>query len=140
SNQVLPHPDPDTEGAGGGFQYALSERTQLTGGLEWSQPSGVSADRVVSATVGYAWSGRKWFASAGGGIAVRPFEISTATPPQTTSPSQTVLPIYDAAIGYKFGTQTLLVEYSRAAHDEYGHGGRNFTTRFPGTLHSAPRL
>jgi hypothetical protein len=140
SRGMLPSPDSNTESVSGGVRYDLSERTQLTGGLEWSQTSGVSADRVLSATVGYAWSGRKWFASAAGGVAMRPFAISNATPQLTTSPSQTVLPIYDAAIGYKFRTQTLIVEYSRVAHDEYGHGGRNGATGFENSVHSVAGL
>jgi hypothetical protein len=44
--------------------------------------------------------------------------------------------IYNGAIGYRFRTQTLLVQYSRAPHDEYGHGGRNIATGFEGNVQS----
>jgi hypothetical protein len=89
----------------------------------------------VISTVGYGWSGRKWFTSATVGAAVRPFPtpvVTSSTPAPIRAPSL----VYSGGIGYKFLTQTLLVQYSVASHDEYGRGGRNSVTGFTGNVQS----
>lgn len=131
--EVLPFPDSTAEGAGVGITYDRSERTQLLAALDWSRTSGVSADNVVAATGGYGWTGRKWFVAATLGVALRPFEIENAAP-LSTDRSRTPAITYSGAIGYKFRTQTLLAQYSRAPHDEFGHGGRNPVTGFTGDV------
>jgi hypothetical protein len=131
---VLSLPDSTAEGARMAVTYARSERTQLTAALNWSQISGIEADRVVSATLGYGWYGRKWFAEGTAGAALRPFQTLVAAIPSTTTSSRTPLIVGSAAVGYKFQTQTLLVRYSRAAHDEASHGARNIVTGFGGNV------
>jgi hypothetical protein len=69
------------------------------------------------------------------GAALRPFHTAVDAP-LTSSARRAPELVYSGAIGYKFQTQTLLVEYSRAPHDEYGHGGRNVATGFEGNVHS----
>ena len=133
---VLGLPDSTAEGARMAVTYDHSERTQLTTALNWSQTSGIEADKAVSATLGYGWYGRKWFAEGTGGVALRPFQALVASVPSTTTSSRMPLIVGSAAIGYKFQTQTLLVRYSRAAHDEAGHGGRNIVTGFGGNVQS----
>lgn len=127
--------DSTAASAGVGVRYDRSERSQVTAALDWFQTSGVSADKVVVATVGYGWSGRKWFATATVGAA-QPFQAPVASAPSTTVSSRTPEVVYRGAVGYKFRTETLLVQYSRAAHDEYGHGGRNVVTGFEGNVQS----
>jgi hypothetical protein len=128
-------PDSSVEGAGVGIRYDRSERTQLTANLEWLRASGASLDNVLLATVGYGWSGRKWFSETTVGVAVRPFR-APAIALLTTSPDRTPEIVYSGAIGYKFQAHTLLVGYSRAPLDQYGHGGRNAATGFAGNVHS----
>jgi hypothetical protein len=134
--QALSSPDSTAQTAAVGVRYDQSERTQLTADLGWSQTSGVMTGKVVSATVGYGWSGRKWFTLTTVGAALQPFQTPDAAAPITTASSRTPMIIYSGAIGYKFRTQTLLVQYSRAPHDEYGHGGRNVATGFEGNVQS----
>jgi hypothetical protein len=134
--QVPLSPDSTAESAGVGIRYNQTERTQLTAELSWSQTTGVTRDKVVSATLGYGWSGKKWFALTTMGAGMRPFPTPVAAAPLTTTSSRTPVIIYSGAIGYKFRTQTLLVQYSRAPHDEYGHGGRNTATGFAGNVQS----
>jgi hypothetical protein len=134
--QVLSFPDSTAENAGFGVRYGRSERSQLTAALDWSKTSGDFTDERVAATVGYGWAGRKWFTAATAGADLRPFETPAAIGPVTTIPNRTPAIIYSAAIGYKFGTQTLLAQYRRASHDEYGHGGRNIATGFEGNVQS----
>jgi hypothetical protein len=132
---VVSSPDSAADSAGIGVRYDRSERTQLTADLGWSQASGATTDTAVSATVGYGWSGRKWFTTATVGAALRPFETAAAAPLTTTGSGAPTV-VYSGALGYKFRTQTLLVQYSRAAHDAYGHGGRNTATGFAGNVQS----
>jgi hypothetical protein len=133
---VPPFPDSTAGNAGMGVRYARSERTQLTAALDWSQTSGFFTDEAVLATVGYGWSGRKWFTSITAGAALRPFETQPGAGPVTTIRDRTPAIIYGALVGYKFQTQTFLVQYDRASHDEYGHGGRNIATGFEGNVQS----
>ena len=134
--QVLPFPESTAENAGAGVRYGRSERSQFTAAVDWSKASGVFTDEAVFATVGYGWSGRKWFTSATVGAALRPFQVPVAVGALTTSRNRTPAIIGGALIGYKFRTQTLLVQYGRASHDEYGHGGRNIATGFEGNVES----
>ncbi len=134
--QALWLSDSSGESAGLGIGYRRSERTRLTADLIWSRTSGVSTDEAVSATAGYAWSGRKWFTLITGGAALRPFTTPSAAAPATTTRRRPPTFIYSAAAGYRFRTQTLLVHYSREAHDEYGHGGLNVATGFEGNVQS----
>jgi hypothetical protein len=136
SVETLSSPDSTAESADVGVRYDRSERTQLTADLGWSQTSGGITDKVMSATLGYGWSGRKWFTLTTVGAALRPFQTSVTSAPMTTTSSRTPMLIYNGAIGYRFRTQTLLVQYSRAPHDEYGHGGRNIATGFEGNVQS----
>ena len=92
------------------------------------------------ATIGYAWSGRKWFTLTTAGVAVRPFGTPVTDVEEPTIPSQTPALIWNGAIGYKFRTQTLLVQYSVAPHDMYGYGGRNVETGFEGNVQSVAGL
>jgi hypothetical protein len=135
--QVLLFPDSTAENAGVDVRYGRSERSQLTAALDWSQASGAFTDEAVLAKVGYGWSGRKWFSATTVGAALRPFKTPLAVEPLTTIRNRTPAIVYGALIGYKFRTQTLLVQYSRASHDEYGHGGRNIATGFEGNVQSA---
>jgi hypothetical protein len=134
--QVQPFPNSTAENAGVGVRYGRSERSQVTAGLDWSQASGSFADEAVFATIGYGWSGRKWVTATTVGAAFRPFQTPVAVGPLTTIRNQTPAIFYSAVIGYKFRTQTLLVQYRRASHDEYGHGGRNIATGFEGDVQS----
>jgi hypothetical protein len=134
--QVLPFPDSTAESAGVGVRYARSERSQFTAAVDWSQASGVFTDEAVFATAGYGWTGRKWFTATTAGAALRPFPAPVAVGPLTTTRNQTPAIVGSALVGYKFQTQTLLVQYSRASHDEYGHGGRNIATGFEGNVQS----
>jgi hypothetical protein len=134
--RLLRSPESRAASGGLGVRYDRSERTQLTFALDWSQTSGVSVDKVLIATVGQGWSGRKWFtmATIGAGI---PFRAGSAAESSTTAAGWTPEIVYGGTIGYKFAAQTLLAQYSRAAHDEYGHGGRNVVTGFEGNVQSA---
>ena len=134
NDTVLAATDSSVRSAGLAIRYDRSERTQLTGAIDWSQASGASVDNIVIATLGYGWSGRKWFTAATLGAAVRPFRELDAATAVTGSGRPEV--VYGAALGYKFRTQTLLAQYSRAAHDEYGNGGRDVTTGFEGNVQS----
>jgi hypothetical protein len=134
--QAPPSPDSTAERATAGVRYRRSERTQLTAALDWSQTSGVSADKALFATLGHGWSGRKWLTAATVGVAFRPFAGTAGVAPETTSATRAPALIWSAAIGYKFRAQTLLVQYSRAPHDEYGRGGRNLETGFQGNVQS----
>jgi hypothetical protein len=124
-----------SEHVGLGVRYARSERTQLTASLDWTQISGVTADQVISGTIGYGWTGRKWFMEGAVGAGGRPSRTTIAGDASATVPTKPVVS-YHAAVGYKFNTQTLLVQYRRAAHDDYGHGGRNVETGFEGHVES----
>jgi hypothetical protein len=120
--------DSTAEYVGLGIRYDRSERSQFTADTAWSQTAGVATDEVVSATVGYGWTGRKWFMRTTVGGALRPFHQSDA--------NRLPVIIYSGAIGYKFNAQTLLVQYTRAPHDELGQGGRNTITGFEGDMQS----
>lgn len=133
--EAFPSVDATSERVGLGVRYDRSERTQLTASVDWTQTSGVTADQVIIATLGYGWTGRKWFMTSSVGAGARPFRTLIADDPSATVPTKPVI-AYSAAIGYKFRTQTLLVQYRRAAHDDYGHGGRNVTTGFEGDVES----
>lgn len=119
------------ERAGFGFRYARSERSQLSFSLDWTQTSGITADQLVIANVGYGWTGRKWFMMATVGAGARPFDTTIGGDSAAVVSSKPAF-TYSGAIGYKFGTQTLLVQYDRAASDDFGHGGRNVVTGFEG--------
>ena len=134
--QALPFPDSTAENVGAGVRYGRSERSQITAAVDWSKASGVRTDEALFATVGYGWSGRKWFAAATVGAALRPFQAPLAVGALTTIPNRTPAIIDGALIGYRFRTQTLLVQYGRGSHDEYGHGGRNIATGFEGNVES----
>jgi hypothetical protein len=133
--QVLLFPDSNAESAGVRFRYSRSERSRLTATVNWSQASGVFTHQGVGAAIGYGWTGRKWFTEATVG-AMRLFETEADTAPVTTTRGGPVAIIYSAAIGYKFRTQTLLAQYRRAPHDDYGNGGRNVATGFEGDVQS----
>ena len=114
--QAVPFEDSSAENAGISIKYGRSERSQLTADVSWSKALGGFTDEAVFATIGYGWSGRKWFGAGSVGAAVRPAII------------------YNPALGYKYGAQTLLVQYSRSTHDQYGSGGRNIATGFEGDV------
>lgn len=126
--------DADAQSAGVGIRYGASERTQITADVAYSQTEGVTTNKVVSATVGYGWSGRKWFGRATVGVGLRPFELPAGTANETNTGKP--VPIYSGSIGYKFRTHTLLGTYTRTPHDDYGHGGRNPITGFDGDVQS----
>jgi hypothetical protein len=137
------NPDPDRmlsfldstgEGAGMAVRYASSERSTLTAAVDWARTTGVYTDETLTPTLGYGWSGRKWFGAVTLGAALRPFRASAGDPPRI--PSRKVTPVAGATLGYKFRTQTLLIRFSHAPHDEYGYGGRNNTTGFEGSVQS----
>jgi len=132
---ALSFPDSKTARAGVGVTYDRSERTQVTADVDWSQTAGASEDKALLVTLGYGWMGRKWFTAVTAGAALHPFRTSAAGGTSETT-SRTPTLIATAAVGYKFSTQTLLVEYSRAPHDEYGNGGRNTATGFQGSVQS----
>ena len=134
--RVRRSPESTAASGGLGLNYDRSERTQLTVALDWSQTSGVSVDKVLIATVGQSWSGRKWFTTAALGAGI-PFRTGSAAEPSTAVASRTPEIVYRGTIGYKFGAHTLLAQYGRAAHDEYGHGGRNVVTGFEGNVQTA---
>jgi hypothetical protein len=129
-------PDSNAETAGVGIRYDRSERSQVRTGIDWSRTTGDFTDDIVLATVGYAWSGQRWFTEITGGAALRPARTMVAAP-VTTIRDRTPAIIWGGSIGYKFRAQTLLVQYRRASHDEYGHGGRNIATGFEGNVQSA---
>jgi len=133
---VVPVPDSNAENVSAGVRYDRSERTQLTADLNWSQTSGVFTDETAIATVGYGWSGRKWFMVSTVGAALQPFQRAGGSVPVTSVPDRSPTVIGSALIGYKFRTQALLVEYRRASHNDYGQGGRNIATGFEGNVQS----
>jgi hypothetical protein len=128
--------DATVESAGVGIRYDRTQRTQVIADLTWSRASGDSTDEAISASLGYGWFGRKWFTRTTMGVALRPFPVAVAAAPVTAPASRMPSMIYSGAVGYKFQSQTLLVEYSRAPHDEFGHGGRNTKTGFQGNVQS----
>jgi hypothetical protein len=136
--------DSNAHSAGIGIRYDRSERTQVTADVDWSQTSGVSIDKVVTASVGYGWTGRKWFTLTTVGAALRPGSGQALRPSQTAVEGASSIKTdnlrpaiaYSGAVGYKFRAQTLLFQYSRASHDQYGHGGRNIVTGFEGNVQS----
>jgi hypothetical protein len=132
--RLLSFLDSTAEGAGMEVRYASSERTHLTAAVDWSRTSGVYTDETLTPTLGYGWSERKWFGAVTVGAALRPFQPSAGAPPRIPSRKATL--VTRAAIGYKYRTQTLLVKYSHAPHDEYGSGGRNTVTGFEGNVQS----
>ena len=134
--QVLPFPDSNAENVGAGVRYRRSDRSQFTAAVDWSKASGVLTDEALFATVSYGWSGRKWFAAATAGAALRPFQAPVAVGALTTIANGTPAIIDGALIGYRFRTQTLLVQYGRGPQDEYGHAGRNLATGFEGNVES----
>jgi hypothetical protein len=136
SRQLRLPADATVESAGLGIRYDRTERTQVIGDLTWSRASGGSTDEVVSVSLGYGWSGRKWFTRTTMGAALRPFPMAGTAATVTAPASRTPTIIYSGAVGYKFQQQTLLIQYSRAPHDEYGQGGRNTATGFQGNVQS----
>jgi hypothetical protein len=135
--QAPASPDSTAEQAGVSVRYDSSKRTQLTTSLEWSRMSGGFTDETVTASVAGAWSGRKWFAAGTVGAALRPFAPEATPESPTTSRDRPPMIVFSAVVGYKFRAQTLLAQYSRAAHDEYGNGGSSAATGFGGDLQSA---
>jgi hypothetical protein len=133
---VLQSLDSNAQSAGIGFRYNRSERTQLIADVDWSQTSGVSIDKVVTASVGYGWTGRKWFTLTTVGAVLRPFQTHVLGAISIATDRRRPTLAYSGALGYKFRAQTLLVQYSRASHDPYGHGGRNIVTGFEGNVQS----
>jgi hypothetical protein len=132
---MLSPSDTRTGTVGVGVRFDSSERTQITVALDWAQTSGASENNVVAASVGYGWTGRKWFTSATVGAAPslsEPADTAQATPAGSRIPPI----IFTGALGYRFRTQTFLVEYSRTTHDEYGYAGRNTVTGFEGNVQS----
>jgi hypothetical protein len=98
--------------------------------------TGTFAEEAVSATLGYGWTGRKWFAEGTVGAAFQPFQTPGAIAVVTTTASNdTPAIIGGGALGYKFRSETVLVQYSRATH-EFGVGGRNTVTGFQGHVES----
>jgi hypothetical protein len=134
--QVLRFPDSTAENVGVGVRYGRSERRELTVAVDWSKAAGVFTDEAVLVTLGYGWTGRKWFTATSVGAALRPFQ-PVAVAPVTTIRDRTPAIIANVFLGYKFQTQTLLVQYNRASHDEFGNGGRNIATGFEGNVQSA---
>jgi hypothetical protein len=132
----LSSPYSTEEGPGIGIKYRRSERSQITADADWSDLSGAYVEKALFATAGYGWTGRKWFAAARLGAAVRPFEEAVRAGLPTNRPWAHAL-VYSGSIGYRFRTQTLLVQFGQVPHDEYGHGGRNAATGFEGSVRSA---
>jgi hypothetical protein len=126
--------DSSAENAGVSIKYGRSERSQLTADVSWSKTLGGFTDEAVFATIGYGWSGRKWFGAGSVGAALRPFAAPATLGPVTTTGQRRPAIIYNPALGYRYGAQTLLVQYSRATHDQYGSGGRNIVTGFEGDV------
>jgi hypothetical protein len=131
---ALPFPDSAASRAGAELTYDRTERSRVTATVDWSQTSGAYADAGIVATAGYEWSGRKSFAEASAGAAVR--LVDAAAPLATTTSERTPAIVGRAAVGYRFGGQTLFAQYRRSSHDEYGHGGRNVATGFQGNVQS----
>ncbi|HEY7291824.1 MAG TPA: hypothetical protein VH583_18440 [Vicinamibacterales bacterium] len=131
--QFVAVPDSSAADAIVGVRYGRSERSQLTGMLAWSRASGSYTDEALVATIGYAWSGRGWFAATSAGTALRPFRLPT-TGPLTTIRNQSPAIVGSVLLGYTFDHQTLLAQYHQATHDEYGHGGRDIVTGFEGNV------
>lgn len=128
-------PDSRAEGAGVRVIYRSSERSRLTAAAGYSQAVGAFTYKGVASSLGYGWSGRKWFAEATiGGLL--PLETDSDDAPLTADGDRPLALTYSAGLGYKFRTQTLLVQYVRAPHDEYGHGGRSAATGFEGDVQS----
>lgn len=124
-----------TETAGVAMSYDSSERSQITWALDWSQTSGISENTVIAATLGYGWFGRKWFTSVTVGAAPSLSEAADTASP--TADGTRIPPIvFSGALGYRFLTQTFLIEYSRTTHDEFGYAGRNSVTGFEGNVQS----
>ena len=71
SDQGLPFLDSTAENVGVEVRYGRSERSQFTAAFDWAQTAGAFTDEGVFMTVGYGWSGRKWFTTATGGAAFR---------------------------------------------------------------------
>jgi hypothetical protein len=134
--QGLSSPYSTAEGPGVGIKYRRSERSQITADVDWSDLSGAYVEKALFATAGYGWTGRKWFAGAKLGAAVRPFE-GTLTRAWLTARPRTHALVYNGSIGYRFRAHTLLFQFAQVPHDEYGHGGRNAATGFEGTVRSA---
>jgi hypothetical protein len=133
---LLPHANSTTSTAGAGIRYQRSERSQVTVSLDWSQVSGAFVDQTLVPTVEYGWSGQKWFTAATAGMAIRPVQTPNVAEPLTTNPDSSPAIVASGVVGYKFGSQRLLAQYSRAAHGEYGNGGRNIATGFEGDVQS----
>ena len=131
---VLPFSNSAASTVGAELTYDRTERSRITATVDWSQASGQYADAGIFATVGHEWTGRKLFAVASAGVAVRLVDATTAL--STTIPAPVPAIVGRAAIGYRFDGHTLFAEYRRASHDEYGHGGRNVTTGFEGNVQS----
>ena len=136
AGQAILYPDSSAEGAGVAVSYARSERSQVTASFDWSQASGSYTDKALVGAVGYGWLGRKWFLQGTVGAAFRPFDIPVSGPVTTIRNSSPAI-VGSGHVGYKFGTQTLVVEYRHATHDEFGHGGRDIATGFEGSVQSA---
>jgi hypothetical protein len=135
---VLTFPDSSAGGAGLGVRYRRTERTQVVAAVDWTQTSGISEDQLLMTTVGYTWSGRRWFTVTTAGVAVRPFAVAVAEGVQP--PSRTPALIWNAGVGYSVGTQTMLVQYNVEPHDMYGYGGQNAKTGFQGNVQSVAAL
>lgn len=135
ADDVLAYPDSRAQTAGVRVRYNRSERTGITASLNWSQASGVFTHEGVSAAVGYGWSGRRWFAELSAG-AMLPLESEADAELPAADRGRNVGAVVAAALGYKFRTQTLLVQYRRAPHDDYGNGGRNVATGFEADIQS----
>lgn len=133
SETLLRSPDSSAAAAGVRLIYSSTERTRLTTAVNYSQVAGAFTYRGISTSLGYGWSGRKWFTDAAVGAMV-PFETEADGAPFTTIENRTLGIIYRAGLGYKFRTQTLLVQFTRAPHDEFGNGGRNTATGFEGDV------
>ena len=136
AGQAISYPDSSAEGAGAAVNYARSERSQLTASVDWSQASGSFSDKALVGAVGYGWLGRKWFLQGTVGAAFRPFDIAVSGPVTTIRNSSPAI-VGSGHVGYKFRTQTLIVQYRHATHDEFGHGGRDIATGFEGSVQSA---
>jgi hypothetical protein len=132
---AIPYPPSAAAAAGMAVRYDRSARTQLTATLDASETTGSFADKAIVTTGGYGWSGRKWFMTATAGTALRPFHIDV-TGPLTTTGSQSPAIVGSGGVGYKFEAQTFVVQYRRATHDEFGHGGRDIATGFSGSVQS----
>jgi hypothetical protein len=130
---AIPYPSSATEAVGAAVRYDRSARTQLTATFDGSEASGSFVDKAIVTTAGYGWSGRKWFMTATAGTALRPFHIDVSGP-LTTIRNQSPAIVGSGGVGYKFEAQTFVVQYRRATHDEFGHGGRDIATGFSGSV------